>query len=345
MTAFLYITAALAFVLAAYLVTGSALPRNSRHFLAAVFVVIAALTSLAALQISESAAVSVVLRPVLAMTLPALLYLHIITATRVQQSLRLLDAIHVLGPLGVAIMSVYQWPGQWLDGAIVIAHIMYLLLIAWSSRKGKESFAGMGAKQAMLFNRWSKLVQVFLLFAVLSDTIIMFELAGNANVLARSWGMAVSSLVLACGMAWLLIAGLHRTGPLTWAAMQVRSQSPGQQRVIEQLEHALLTSSAYLDPNLSLKKFSRKVGLPVRDVSAAINDQRQCNYNQWLNGFRIREVQRIMLSQPESSLTEVMFAAGFQNKSTFNAAFRLLQGESPSDWRARMNGNDHAPQA
>jgi AraC-like DNA-binding protein len=38
-------------------------------------------------------------------------------------------------------------------------------------------------------------------------------------------------------------------------------------------------------------------------------------------------------------MTEIMFATGFQNKSTFNAAFLALAGESPSSWRNQLDND------
>ena len=115
--------------------------------------------------------------------------------------------------------------------------------------------------------------------------------------------------------------------------MRFRSPSKEKRELIERLEEMLISTRAFLDPNLTLLRFARKSGVTTRDVSTAINEHRQCNYNQWLNSFRIEEAQRLILSNPKQNMTEIMFAAGFQNKSTFNAAFLTLVGESPSSWR------------
>ena len=45
-----------------------------------------------------------------------------------------------------------------------------------------------------------------------------------------------------------------------------------------------------------------------------------------------------MRSEQHVGMTDVMFRAGFQNKSTFNAAFRSIVGCSPSAWRDNKNG-------
>jgi AraC-like DNA-binding protein len=60
------------------------------------------------------------------------------------------------------------------------------------------------------------------------------------------------------------------------------------------------------------------------------------NFFDYVNGLRVAEVQRSLQADASSgqSLLEVAFAAGFNSKSTFNAAFRKLTGSAPSAWRS-----------
>jgi AraC-like DNA-binding protein len=333
MNALLYISASLAILLAAYLATGTTLPQTPRRLLAAALLTLALLNLLAILQIDNPNAPLVMLRPMLAMVFPALLFLHVASATREEPKLYRFDTIHVIGPvLGTAIWFS-PMRGQIIDLYIILIHVLYLLLIAWVSRHKANSFVALGPQLSVLFDRWRRVVIGFLMISILADSFITLEIGGNAAALAYSWVIVLSSILLVCGLSYLLITSLHRTGPLIWAGMRFRPHSKEQRELIEWLEEVLVSTGAFLNPNLTLLRFARKSGVPTRDVSAAINEHRQCNYNQWLNGFRVEEAQRLIRSDPKQSMTEIMFAAGFQNKSTFNAAFRSLVGESPSSWR------------
>lgn len=339
MSVLLYISASLAIVLAAYLLTGAALPKAPRRLLAAALLTVAALNLLAVLQIDDPNNQFVMIRPVLAIVLPALLFLHIATATRNGQMLRSRDAFHITGPIVVIALYAFSVSGQIIDPLIVMAYVSYLLMTVWVSRRGASGFAALGAKISILFDRWRRLVIVFLVIDILLDTIIMFEVGGDGGSLDQSSVIALSSILLVGGFSYLLISGLHHSGPLTWAGMTSRQIKPEDEDLIERLEEAMRSNRAFLDPNLTLRRLAQKTGVSIREVSAAINDQRQCNYNQWLNGFRIEEAKRIMRESQNQSITEVMFAAGFQNKSTFNAAFRAAVGESPSSWRNRPHND------
>lgn len=333
MNALLYVSASLSIVLAAYLVTGAALPQTPRRLLATALLTVATLNLLALLQINNPNAPLVMLRPLLAMALPALLFLHIATATRAEPKLNLFDAIHCIGPLSGMVIWFSPMRGQIIDLYIVLIHMLYLVLIAWVSRHKASSFAALGSQLSMLFDRWRRVVLIFLMIAILADSFIMLEVGGDSAALAASWAIVLSSILLVGGLSYLLITSLHRTGPLSWASMRFRSPSKEQRDLIERLEEMLISTRAFLDPNLTLLRFARKSGVTTRDVSTAINEHRQCNYNQWLNSFRIEEAQRLILSNPKQNMTEIMFAAGFQNKSTFNAAFLTIVGENPSSWR------------
>jgi AraC-like DNA-binding protein len=340
MNAFLYASASLASVLAVYLATGSGLPKTTRHLLSAAMLILASLNLLTLLALGDPGSPLLVLRPALAVALSALLYLHFATATRTSQKLQPGDAIHMIGPLAATAVRLLPNPGQWLDLVIALPNLCYLGLIGWDARRGTTSFENLGPAVAALLDQWRRLVLVFLVFVMSFDILIMLEIGVDSDAAPQPLMFEAAGMLLTLGFTYLLVSSLHRKGPLMWASSRQRDHNPEHEALIAQLEDQLLASSAFLDPNLTLQRFARKVGVPPREVSAAINDHRHCNYNQWLNNFRIKEAQRLMREYPAKSVTEVMFASGFQNKSTFNAAFLAASGESPTAWRSRFS--DHA---
>lgn len=340
MAPLLYISSGLAIVLAAYLATGSTLPVAPRRLLSAALLAVAALNLLALLQIEGSGYALVSLRPALATVLPMLLFLHVVTATRRKQALRPGDALHLFALLPVLFFLLSPGARAYLDAYIIGISIFYLVLIARVSWEGPQSFNSLGTRLAVLFDRWRKLVLVFLFVSTLLDASIMMELGGDGAALRQSSMIGISSILLVLGFSYLLIAGLHGKGPLIWAETSVRNPLPEHVELIERLEARLVSTQAFLDPGLTIQRFARQSGESSRDVSIAINELGQCNFNQWLNGFRTAEARRIMREDPNRSISDVMFAAGFQNKSTFNAVFKAMEGVSPGQWRDRQLGHE-----
>ncbi|WP_160165603.1 AraC family transcriptional regulator [Serratia sp. DD3] len=118
--------------------------------------------------------------------------------------------------------------------------------------------------------------------------------------------------------------------------MQLSSASPHDVALYEnwfnQINQRLLHEHLYLDADLNLALLARKVGLPARKISQAINQQTGMNVSQFINKMRIQyAAQRLVHS--ESTVTEVMLDAGFNTKSNFNREFRRVYGVNPSEWR------------
>lgn len=89
----------------------------------------------------------------------------------------------------------------------------------------------------------------------------------------------------------------------------------------------------YTDSNLTLARVARRLTVPVRDVSTAINRTTDGNFSRYINGFRIRHAQNALL-ETDLPITEVMFDSGFVSKSNFNTEFRRIVGKTPSQFRS-----------
>lgn len=112
------------------------------------------------------------------------------------------------------------------------------------------------------------------------------------------------------------------------------------QRLLQLFEHAHL----YRQPALSIAQVAKRSGYPEYLVSAVINRRFGQPFWEWVNAYRVREAQARLLdpAEPRTAL-DIAFEVGFTSKSTFNAAFKRLLGETPSQCRAR--GQAASPRA
>lgn len=105
--------------------------------------------------------------------------------------------------------------------------------------------------------------------------------------------------------------------------------------ILARLRDWMSTTSPYRNPDLSLADLAAQLHLPPHHLSQVINEQCQQNFFDFLNGYRINEVKR-QLQSPDTAhlkLEEIGFAAGFNSKSTFNAAFKKHTQTTPSQFR------------
>ena len=169
----------------------------------------------------------------------------------------------------------------------------------------------------------------------------LVEIAAVASVLAGMRWLLPDlvggfTLVLIAVLGWAVLgrAAAEATAqPDQAAAPELPTDEDA--RLVAALEALLAAQSLYRDPALTLARLARRLGVPARRVSQAVNRARGLNVSQFINNYRVAEAQRL-LRETGQPVTEIMLEAGFQTKSNFNREFRRVTGESPSGWRGRQ---------
>ena len=98
------------------------------------------------------------------------------------------------------------------------------------------------------------------------------------------------------------------------------------------------THKPYLEPNLSLKELSELLGEPSKNISQVINEMQNQNFNDFINTFRIEE-SILYLKNNESkkkTILEILYASGFNSKSSFNLIFKKYTGCTPVEYRKKF---------
>ncbi|MEL6485570.1 MAG: helix-turn-helix domain-containing protein, partial [Pseudomonadota bacterium] len=102
----------------------------------------------------------------------------------------------------------------------------------------------------------------------------------------------------------------------------------------EQVRKRVIEKQWFLEPGLSLQILSRRYGMNHVYLSRAINDGLGCNFNGFINSLRVDHAKALIEAGDQRSLTEIALAAGFGSKASFNRAFKLHAGISPSEHRS-----------
>ena len=123
-------------------------------------------------------------------------------------------------------------------------------------------------------------------------------------------------------------SGLSVTKPRT------ESTSLDDQSLINDISRLLNARNLYQDPDLSLSRIARRLSVPARRVSEAINRELGLNVSQFVNEHRIRAAMK-GLRDEDMPIADVMLEAGFRTKSNFNREFKRVTGETPQTYRLR----------
>lgn len=98
----------------------------------------------------------------------------------------------------------------------------------------------------------------------------------------------------------------------------------------------------YRDAELDIRKLAKLLDMPYHQLSRTINARYQKNFNEFINGFRVREVVDGLTTEQKYSYTIMGLAqkAGFRSGSAFYSAFRKELGTTPKLFlQARLAGN------
>lgn len=98
------------------------------------------------------------------------------------------------------------------------------------------------------------------------------------------------------------------------------------------MEYFLGESKLYLDPNLTLEIFSKRIHIQARKISNVINSTYNKNFHQFINEYRVTASLQIMDSEKEINIENLYTKVGFNSRSTFNRVFKEITGKSPSEY-------------
>lgn len=103
---------------------------------------------------------------------------------------------------------------------------------------------------------------------------------------------------------------------------------------ILRLQKVFTEDSIYLRSKLTVAELAEELGLPVKYVSYLISNYYGKNFNDFVNGFRVREVISKISDPKESHKTLLGMAldSGFNSKSGFNLVFKKHTGKTPSEF-------------
>ncbi len=108
---------------------------------------------------------------------------------------------------------------------------------------------------------------------------------------------------------------------------------------IQKVQDGMEVQKFFLKQNLNIEEFSKRINLPVKEVSAVINKHYNTNFFEFMNSYRVEEAKRL-LSDTDKTVMDVLLEAGFNSKSAFHRFFSRLVGMSPTEYRKQHSGRE-----
>ena len=292
-------------------------------------------------QLLDSSLLPAGLRPTVAAGIPPLLYLFFARGTaRRGGALKPGDVLHAVPSLWILILT--QWPGagELIDLSMVLFEAGYALALLSVDRAGRVG--GFPRRGGLLISA------CFLATVAAVDVAIALELAAGGS-LGTSWGlragiglMAAATLALFV-WAWRDPEWFRHTSPLESEAEQspptLVPASDAERdvavKLCQRLDGMLSENRAYSEFGLSLAAVAKRLKVSPRQLSDAVNRVHARGFRTLLNDRKVEEAARLLADAEMSNrtITEIMFDAGFQTKSSFNKEFVARKGMAPSEYR------------
>lgn len=239
--------------------------------------------------------------------------------------------LHLWSPAAALIsLSLYR---NALEAIIPLSFSLYGVMMLLHLGRGEESLPHSLLESGGKALWGWRIVALSLLASAAMDIWIAWQLASGQPVTMWVPSLVSSLSLLSLGALALTRAVESRRDD----DEELRSLTPADaerdQAIIAQLDAHLVRHRPYLDPDLTLSRLSRRLVIPAKQLSAAINRVKRENVSRYINRYRIAEACRLL--QAGDSVTAAMLESGFNTKSNFNREFLRIKQMPPSDWQAR----------
>jgi len=238
---------------------------------------------------------------------------------------------HAIGP-ALALLFLAMNPSL-LDVMIPLSFTIYgvaMLVRLWGGEDSlPHSRLENGADAVMAW----RIVALALIASAGCDLLIAYGLAAGYSGLLLWMPSLVSSLsLLGLGALSLTHAIESRREQLAEEAVPSQEDLERDQAIIAKLDDYMRAHKPHLDPDLTLARLARKLTVPAKQVSAAINRSKNENVSRYINRLRIEEACGLLADG--KPVTAAIFDSGFNTKSNFNREFLRVRGQNPRQWLA-----------
>lgn len=318
----------LAALFGAMVLTRAWLPGPAKTLFALLAALIMVETLLVALRFAYQVDSVMVIQRLLPFWIGPLLYLGYVALSERVARLQPVILIHLgIAAALTAVVAALPPVRVALDLMIGASYAVYALLLLRLWRGGPDRLSQLAVAHLGFMRRMMLVGAGLLGLTLLMDTAIAVDFARNegANV---GWLLSLASL--------LLIVMLTIAAAFSLRAAPVRATPTGQSdadaALAERAEQFLRDSRLFVDPQLSLTRLARRLGVTDRALSEAINRTGGKNVSQFINDFRVAEAARL-LRETTDAVGAVGEAAGFLTRSNFYTEFNRVMRESPGAYR------------
>ncbi|WP_195164043.1 helix-turn-helix domain-containing protein [Mesorhizobium sp. NBSH29] len=274
------------------------------------------------------------IQPVSATIIPALAWISF-QGTAIRGPRWRLDIWHAIGPLFV-LFCLINAPA-WLDVSIPILYVGYGSAILLISMQGPDALPRLRLGTGDAPTKIWCIMGLCLIGSAFSDILIVAaQLAGLSAWQPWIISLFSTGILILLGALALSDSLIDPDQSVPLSPVQIDTQLDND--LMMRLDQLMATQRLYLNADLTLTQLARRLHVPIKQLSIAINRKTGENVSRYINAHRINAACESL--RTGESVTSAMLSAGFNTKSNYNREFLRKMKMPPSDW-IRLNERVH----
>lgn len=173
----------------------------------------------------------------------------------------------------------------------------------------------------------------------LADVVVFYPFEDDGSSAGVAWWIWALPAVLLIAAAALFLLMRKRKNSTPAASVEPEKPTPAEddkyRGLYLQLCEVMENEKLYARQGLSLADVASHLRTNTRYVSSCISAGAGLSFVEFVNGYRIRAAQELLLTHPEMRMNEISDTVGFANESSFYRNFKNTEGCTPQQWLER----------
>ena len=175
-------------------------------------------------------------------------------------------------------------------------------------------------------------------FSLVEFCYVFLVIASATTDFDFSLSILVHSTIVSSFLVWIAINTLQYLDPQK--IYKSRPPSRNQENTLaniklaDQINHLMASEKLFLNPDLDIGVMAHYLNVSIKEVSSSINSVFGKNFNQYVNYHRIEEFKLKLRNgnHQQMTLISIAYDCGFDSKTTFNRAFKAIEGTTPTTY-------------
>lgn len=227
------------------------------------------------------------------------------------------------------------------DILVLGALLVYALIFVRLYLRGAQNFEQIPHHQTLAW-MWAGAMALYSLLIFISDALIYWDVLSGASA-NHSWFLMLSAALKLTVIFCLLWLKLEDSPVTAWLFELTKPKRPhsekdtkAQKALFEALSYFLDDDKNLAREDLSLRAAANALGVPIRALSQAVNNETGESFSRLINRRRVAFAKRLMQEHPNLPITTIFYDAGFQTKSSFNREFKSVTNQTPSEYKRSL---------